>query len=70
MDTMKLETKFMKSFVSKLVSRQIKKHTGYDISLNINGLDVTNVNGTMHAHLSIDAELSQEDLERLLKQFS
>ena len=67
MDEMKIGSKMMKNVVAKLMTRGIKNKSGYDIRISLNDLNATVIDGTAHVHLNIDAELSKDELERLIK---
>ena len=43
------------------------KKLGVDADIALNELQVTVVDGKTHIHLDLDAELSKEELTRLLK---
>ena len=67
MDEMKLLSKFTTGIVSKLAEVVLHKKLGVDADIALNELQVTVVNGKTHIHLDLDAELSKEELTRLLK---
>lgn len=68
MDEMKFESKFATGVASKLVKRGIANKFGYDVDLRINHFRTTVIEGKTHVHLDIDAELTQEELNKILKQ--
>lgn len=65
---MKLLSKFTTGIVSKLAEVVLHKKLGVDADIALNELQVTVVDGKTHIHLDLDAELSKEELTRLLKQ--
>lgn len=67
MDEMKLASKFTRGIVSKLLNKVIKKNTGYDINIQLNEVTATMTDGKTHLHMDIDAEISKEELIKLLK---
>lgn len=67
MDEMKLVSKFTRGIVSKLLNKVIKKNTGYDINIQLNEVTATMTDGKTHLHMDIDAEISKEELIKLLK---
>ncbi|MEY8515367.1 CTP synthase [Lachnospiraceae bacterium 29-84] len=67
MDEMKIGSKFMKNLVSKLVKSEVKKRVGYEVDIQLNELDAAFDGGKAHIHLSVDAELSKEELTKILK---
>lgn len=64
---MKIASEFMTNMISKLVKKVIRKKTGYDIDLNLNNVRLTYNNGKAHIHLDLDAELTTEELVKVLK---
>ena len=63
---MKLLSKFTTGIVSKLAEVVLHKKLGVDADIALNELQVTVVDGKTHIHLDLDAELSKEELTRLL----
>ena len=66
MDEMKIGSKFTTSIISKLVSMVIRKKFGYDVQLNLNEVTATVNDGKTHVHLDVDAELTKEELNKIL----
>lgn len=64
---MKLLSKFTTGIVSKLAEVVLHKKLGVDADIALNELQVTVVDGKTHIHLDLDAELSKEELTRLLE---
>ncbi len=67
MDEMKINSKFMKNLIAKLIKRVIKKKTGCEADIYLNGLNVTITDGTAHIHLSVDAEVNNDELTKVLR---
>lgn len=63
---MKIGSKFTTGIISKLVSMVIRKKFGYDVELKLNEVNATVTDGKMHVHLDVDAELSKEELMKIL----
>lgn len=63
---MKISSKFMRNLVAKLVKRAVKKKVGYDVDIQLNELSATIIDGTAHIHLNVDAELSNDELTKIL----
>lgn len=63
---MKIGSKFTTGIISKLVSMVIRKKFGYDVQLKLNEVNATVTDGKMHVHLDVDAELSKEELTKIL----
>lgn len=66
MDEMKIGSKFTTGIISKLVSMVIRKKLGYDVELKLNEVNATVNDGKTHVHLDVDAELSKEELTKIL----
>ena len=63
---MKIGSKFTTGIISKLVSMVIRKKLGYDVELKLNEVNATVTDGKTHVHLDVDAELSKEELMKIL----
>ena len=67
MDEMNIISKFTTALVSKAAKVIIKKKLGVDMVIWLKEMKVTVNDGTTHAHLDIDVELSKEELKKILK---
>ena len=67
MDEMRIESKFARSVISKLLRRVLRKKLGYDIDIWVNELHATITDGKTHLHMDVDAELDKEELMKILK---
>ena len=69
MDELKmvLHTKFMRTIITKILSKAIFKKTGYDVNIQINKIEAETYDGKVSIHMDVDAELSKEDLVKILK---
>ena len=63
---MKLFGSLMKGVVSKALELALKVKTGYRADISVNEFDVHVKNGRAHAHINIDADMSQDELKKLL----
>ena len=63
-----LKTKFGQRIVSKLISRIIKKKTGYYVDFQINDLNFSILDGETHLHVNLDARMSDKEFDKILKQ--
>ena len=63
---MKIGSKFTTGIISKLVSMVIRKKFGYDVQLKLNEVTATVNDGKTHVHLDVDAELTNEELNKIL----
>ena len=64
---MKIESKFMTGIVSKFVKKAVRKNLGYNMEIQLNGFRTTVLDGKTHVHLDVDLELTQEELNKLIK---
>ena len=67
MDEVKIESRLLRKLVSRLIKHEIKKKIGYDIDIALNSFHISSVNGEILAHLDIDATMSKEEFERIIK---
>lgn len=67
MDEMKIGSKFTTNIISKLVAMVIRKKLRYDVKLKLNEVNATVIDGKMHIHLDVDAELEKDELMKILK---
>ena len=63
----KLSTNFMKSIVSKLISRTIYKKYGYKVNVHIEDLDVWSIDGETTIKVNVEANLKRDDFIKLMK---
>lgn len=68
MDEMRIVSKFMRGVISKIVKVTIHKKTGYNVDIQINECDVTINDRKAHLHINVDAQLSKDELMRILKE--
>lgn len=67
MDEMKIVSKFTTNMISKLVKKVLRKKTGYNIDIRLNGITAGINDGRTHIHLDVDAELEKDELTKILK---
>lgn len=67
MDEMRINSKFTRAVISKLLRRTIKKKIGYDIDVDLEQLTITIDEGKAHAHVSADVDLSKEEFVKILR---
>ena len=67
MDEMKIVSKFTTNMISKLVKKVLRKKTGYNIDIQLNGITASINDGRTHIHLDVDAELEKDELTKILK---
>ena len=66
MDEMRIGSKFITGIISKLLVTVVKQKLGYNIDLKLNAVNATVGDGKTHVHLDIDAEVSNEEIMRIL----
>lgn len=67
MDEVNIVSGFTKGVISKLIRLVLRKKTGCDINVQLNGLNVIVNDGRTRVHLDLDAELEKDQLLKLLK---
>lgn len=67
MDEVKIVSKFTRSAISKLIKAMLHKKLGYNVDIQLNGVNATIMDGKTHVHLDIDAELDKDELVKILK---
>lgn len=69
MDEMKLKlsSNLMRGFVSKLLSKLVKKQFGYDVSINLNDIQVKIIDSKANFHIDVDGSMGNEELIKLIK---
>lgn len=66
MDEMRIGSKFITGIISKLLVTVVKQKLGYNIDFKLNAVNATVGDGKAHVHLDIDAEVSNEEIMRIL----
>lgn len=69
MDEMKvkLSTKFMRSIVSKVISRAIYKKYGYRVDIQLNDLDVNVIDGETKIATNVEVKLESKEFMKIVK---
>ena len=69
MDEMKikLSTKFMRGIVSKLIARAIYKKTGCKVSIQLDELDISFIDGDANIKTTVGAKLNGDEFVKLMK---
>lgn len=69
MDEMKikLSTKLMRGFVSKLIARMIYKKTGYKVDIHINELDINVIDGEANVAANLEAKINNDEFLKIIK---
>jgi len=67
MDEMRIESKFTTGIISKLIGMSVRRKLGFNVDIQLNEVRTTVIDGKTHVHLDVDAELSKEELNKLLK---
>ena len=69
MDELKLllNTRFMRSIVTKILAKAIYKKTGYQVDIQLNEVKAETHDGKISLHVDVDAVMNGEDLVNILK---
>lgn len=69
MDELKLNltTKFMKGIITKLIAGLIRKQTGYEVDIQLNEVVIVNNDGKIHLHANVDAEVTNDEFVKMIK---
>lgn len=63
----KLSTKLMRGFVSKLIARMIYKKTGYKVDIHINDLDVKVIDGEANIATNLEVKINNDEFLKIIK---
>ena len=64
---MNIKSKLMRGLLSVVLQKLIKKKLGTDITLEINGVDIYDVDeGAVGVHLDMDALIDRTELQKLM----
>ena len=64
---LKLSTKFMRGVIAKIISKTVSKKLGYQIDIQVNEIEVETIDGKIHLHTSVDADMNYEDFKNIIK---
>lgn len=69
MDEMKLKlsTRFMRSVASKLIARFIYKKTGYKVSIQLDELDVSVIDGETKISTNLELKMDSKEFMKMVK---
>lgn len=68
MDIMRISSNLMKGMIAKLLKKAFKNKLGYEIDIILDEFEAAITDdGKAHVHLNIDAEMSKEELMKLIK---
>lgn len=67
MDEMKIQSKFMTGLVSRIVKKVLRIKLGCEVDIQLNEFRTTVIDDKTHVHLDLDADLTKEELNKLLK---
>lgn len=68
MDEMKLNlgSKFMRKMVSKIIAKMIYKKTGYKVSINLDELNVSYVDGDTVIKTDVELKIDSKEFKKIL----
>lgn len=64
---MKIESKFSRGVLSKLIEKLVRNKLGYDVDVQLNGLRMTILEDKAQVHLDVDLGASKEEVSKLVK---
>ena len=64
---MKIQSKFMTGLVSRIVKKVLRTKLGCEVDIQLNEFRTTVIDDKTHVHLDLDADLTKEELNKLLK---
>ena len=67
MDEMKLESKWIRGIVSKLIKKILRDKSGCNVDVQLNNFRTTVIDEKTHVHLDIELDLSKDEIYKLLK---
>lgn len=67
MDEMNIMSAFTTSIISKIIKRQLRKKLGCDISIQLNEMRVSVIDGKALVHLDANAQIEKDELVKALK---
>ncbi len=63
---LKLQTKFMRGIVAKLIGAAIQKKLGCDIDVYLNKIEVVTTEDKIQLHVDVDADMTNGEFTRLV----
>lgn len=69
MDEVKIISKLMRGVISKILSRAINKNLGIRADLQIRKIEASINEEKAHIHLDIDADITKDELDKLLGKY-
>ena len=64
---MKLESKWIRGIVSKLIKKILRDKSGCNVDVQLNNFRTTVSDEKTHVHLDIELDLSKDEIDKLLK---
>lgn len=64
---LKLSTKFMRGIITKLIAKAIYNKFGYKVNIQLNEIEVKAVDGKVHIHANVDAEVNNSEFLKIIK---
>lgn len=64
---LKLSTRFMRGIVTKIISKVIFKKFGYQIDIQLNKIEIENIDGRIHLHADVEAEMDSNEFMKIIK---
>ena len=64
---LRLNSRFMRNIISKLITKFIYKKLGYKINIQLNDLDVRVIDGEAHISTNVEAKVDSNEFMRIMK---
>lgn len=65
---LRLPTNFLKGIIAKTIAKAMRNKFGYDITINLNRLDMSVSDGKVIFHADVDGECSTDDFTKIITQ--
>lgn len=63
---MKIQSKFMTGLVSRIVKKVLRTKLSCEVDIQLNEFRTTVIDDKTHVHLDLDADLTKEELNKLM----
>lgn len=67
MDELKISSRLMLGIASKLIAKAVKKNFGYNISAQLNELQVTVKEDKAYIHVNADVEMNPNEIKKFVR---
>ena len=67
MDVLRIKTRFMRTVLSKVIEKLIRKKTGYKVKIQLNEVDVNITDNNAHIRLNVEGDMNVDELKKFTK---